>query len=129
MGKVQFKNNITYKPITDEQYESLTNEFIVELNKLVDPLKMEADFVAAILANVIHSPEQKKGLTTKVSLFDGCVDMISRRLSFNISEAIRRKTEAAQKAQGAQPDGSLPEATSVTLQAVPELFDEESNSH
>ncbi len=97
LQKATFKNNTIYKPITAEQVEALTNEFLPILNKIAAPTIFDPDFVCAILLNVTHSPEQKKGITTKSSLFDGCIDYISRRLTFEMSEALRAKIEAKNK--------------------------------
>jgi hypothetical protein len=99
--KITFKNNTIYKPITDEQFETLANDLIPHLNKLAAPKFFDPEFVGAILFNVIHSPEQKEkgGITTKSSIFEGCVEYISRRLSFELSEGLRAKAEAAMEAK------------------------------
>ena len=103
-----FKNNKTHKPVTDEQYEDLTNEFIVELDKLAYPKKFEAEFVGAILANALHSADLKGGFQSKSKIFDVVVDLIAKRLSYGISEGIRLKLEAQEKARGGEVSGDLP---------------------
>jgi hypothetical protein len=105
MPKIQFQNEEIYKPVTDTQYESLANEMLIELNKLADPQVFEADFIGAIFANAIHSVDLKGGLTTKTKIFEVMVDLIAKRLSFEISEGIRHKKEAEAKAKEESTNG------------------------
>lgn len=93
MEKKLFKKNETYQPLTAQQFEDLSNELLAEVNKLTAPQFIDANYFATILTNVIHSPEQKKGKTTKLSLFEGCVALISRQLTYGISEDLRLKAE------------------------------------
>jgi phosphoribosylformimino-5-aminoimidazole carboxamide ribonucleotide (ProFAR) isomerase len=50
------------------------------------------------LANTIHSADLKGGYKTKTEIFEVMVDLIAKRLSFEISEGIRHKKEAEKKA-------------------------------
>ena len=106
-----------HKPLTDSQYETLTNEFIVRLNNLCEPEQMHPEFVGAILANAIHSVDAKGGFVTKEKLFDTVVDLIAKRLSFQISEGIRLKAEAEKKAKEETPTDELPAATVPQVEA------------
>jgi len=104
---ITFKNNKTHKPITDEQYEKMTNEFVEVLNLMVKPQVMDAEFVGAIMANALHSVECKGGFISKSKIFDTMIDLMSKRLSFNISEGIRKKMESKTKESE---EASLPES-------------------
>jgi hypothetical protein len=98
MQKTLFPDEYIYKPITAEQYESLANEMLEALNKIAAPAILDGDFVGAILANTIHSADLKGGYKTKTEIFEVMVDLIAKRLSFEISEGIRHKKEAEKKA-------------------------------
>ncbi len=111
MSRKPQQKNVFHKPITDQQYEKLTNEFIVRLNELSAPQCLDAEFVAAILANAIHSADAKGGFITKDKIFDIVVDLIAKRLSFQISEGIRLKKESEQKKAGETPTDELPSPT------------------
>ncbi len=97
--KVTAANGAWHKPITHKQYEDLTNEMIVTLNELASPECFDPEFIGAILANAIHSVDFKGGFQTKGKLVDTMIDLIAKRMSFEISEGIRHKKEAEAKAR------------------------------
>jgi hypothetical protein len=131
MKKLQAKPQTkrqSHKPITDKQYEELTNRFIVRINELAkhetaDYPQFNAEFVGAIVANAIHSVDCKGGFCSEEKLFDTVVDLIAKRLSFNISEGIRKKMEADAKAQ----EPAVAEAETKTDEETPPVV--EATSH
>jgi hypothetical protein len=120
MLKIPLLSKKVPKPITDIQYESLANEMLVKLNRLASPQIFEADFIGAIFANAIHSVELKGGYQRKSKILDVMIDLIAKRLSFEISEGIRHKKEAEAKAKSEQVTEDLPSAVNHSLQAVPD---------
>ena len=87
----------TYLPVTMQQFESLTNEMLVELNKLVaeenqDGTKnFDANYVAQILMSAIHAYDHKHGWINKSDLFDSCVNRISCHVTYHVVQEIQAK--------------------------------------
>ena len=76
MIKPTFENDETYLPITMVQFETLANEILTEINKLVTPHFLTGDYVAQIMMSAIHSMPHTIGTVKKSELFDSCVDQI-----------------------------------------------------
>ncbi len=88
MQKVTFENDEIYLPVTPEQFESLTNELLVEFNKLLAPMAADANYFAARVMNVIHQLARTQGTVKKSALFDGCVNLVSKQVTFQAIEAL-----------------------------------------
>ena len=100
MEKITFPNDEIYLPVTPEQFETLTNELLVEFNKLLDPVAADANYFAARVMNVIHQLARTQGTVKKSALFEGCVNLVSKQVTFQAIEALEKslKGESAQDA-------------------------------
>ena len=85
---------------------------------MADPDIFDADFIGAIFANAIHSVDMKGGWTTKSKILDVMIDLIAKRLSFQISEGIRHKKEAEKKQNDETSTDELPKATTENVEAT-----------
>lgn len=97
---VSFTPDMTYMPVTPTQFEGLTNELLVEFNKLADPQALDAEFFAEVLMGALHSVERGTSWISKSKVFDSCVNKISNRLTFKIVEEMhKRKLEQEEQKQ------------------------------
>lgn len=90
MEKITFENDETYLPVTAEQFETLTNEILVEFNKLLAPLAADANYFAARVMNVIHQLARTQGIVKKSVLFEACVNLVSKQVTFQAIEALEK---------------------------------------
>lgn len=91
----------TYMPVTMKQFEDLTNEILVEVNKVCDPHFLNAEYMAQILMSALHSYDHKIGIVNKYDLFINCINRISCHVTFHAVEEIRRKLQAEEAKQKA----------------------------
>ncbi len=104
-----FEVEETYLPVTMEQFESITNEIILELNKLSLPHAIDAEHAAKLVMGSFHGMPKEVGSFKKTDLFNRCVRMLSSQITYNIIQAIQLKEEAERKKENPQ-----------TLTAVPD---------
>ncbi len=114
-----FEKDETYLPVTMQQFEDLTNEILLELNKLTAPNALGPDYAASIIMEAIRALDRTKALISKKALFDSSVNLISRHVTFFAIEQIKERQKAQQEAVNAP----TPE-TAPTLAAVPDLASE-----
>jgi uncharacterized protein (DUF488 family) len=97
-----FQNPSTYLPVTMQQFEDLTNELLVEMNKLVAPENtaitadtaqkfFDANYMAQVLMSAIHAYDHKHGWVNKSELFDSCVNRISCHVTYHAVQEIQAK--------------------------------------
>lgn len=98
MEKVTFPNDEIYLPVTPEQFESLTNELLIEFNKLLAPVAADANYFAARVMNVIHQLARTQGTVKKSVLFDGCVNLVSKQVTFQAIEALEKSLNSSDAA-------------------------------
>lgn len=89
----KFEVEQTYLPITMEQFESLTNEMLVEINKLCDPHFLNGDSMAGTVMSAIHAMDHKIGVINKIELFDACVNRLSNHITYYAVEAIKARLQ------------------------------------
>lgn len=92
--KIKFDQNSIYLPVTMKQFESLTNEILIEVNKLCHPLFLSADYLAQILMSAIHAMDHKHGRVLKSDLFESCVNRISCHVTYDCVQEIQAKLKA-----------------------------------
>jgi hypothetical protein len=102
--------DLTYLPVTYQQFQDLTNELLDEINKLMDPHFIDGEYMAQVLMATIHSLDHKLALVSKEDLFNGCVNRISNHVTYAAVKAIQDKHEAeaaAKAVPGSQSSVSL----------------------
>ncbi len=92
-------NTYTYLPVTESQFETLTNELLAHMNQRTAPNSMEPKFFAQVLIRAIHGADIKAAKLRKEELFDACLVRISRNLTFNIGEALAKDMKAGEDPQ------------------------------
>lgn len=90
-----FQTPSGYLPITMQQFEDMTNELLVEINKLCDPHFLDANYVAQVLMSAIHAYDHKVGWVSKSELFDSCVNRISCHVTYHAVQEIQAKVKLA----------------------------------
>jgi hypothetical protein len=98
MIRPTFEVEEVYFPVTNDQFEALVNEMLLEINKLSSPLAMDAEYIAQIVTSCLHAMERGAGTFKKTDLFDRSVHTISNHTTQQISVAISARKEAARKA-------------------------------
>lgn len=91
MEKPNFEKDSTYLPCTLQQFQDLTNEILIEFNKLIAPSALDGNYFADVLNGVIHSLDRKTARVSKQDLFDGCVNLVSKHVSYHAIEAMRQQ--------------------------------------
>jgi hypothetical protein len=85
-------------PVSLSQFETLVNELLVEFNKVSAPNALDANYMAQVVMSVIHALDRKVGKVSKTELLDGCINMVSKHISYHACEAIKAQLEAEKKA-------------------------------
>lgn len=101
-GKVFFKNNLTFLPVTMKQFEDLTNEILSAVNMLSAPNFLEADYMAQVLMSAIHALKHENGMVRKSELFESVVNRISCHITYHAVEEIQKRIKAQAAATGEQ---------------------------
>jgi hypothetical protein len=86
-----------YMPVTMQQFESLTNELLLEVNKQCEPHALDANYMAQILMSALHAYDHKIGWVSKTELFDSCINRISCHVTYHAVQEIQQKLKAAMK--------------------------------
>ncbi len=110
-----FKNDSTYMPVTMQQFESLTNEILTEINKITAmgtkdgeaPSSLNADYAAQILMSALHAYKHETGLVSKIELFESCINRISCHVTYHAVNEIqeRLKKQLKETSSEEQPKG------------------------
>lgn len=87
-------NTYTYLPITMKQFEELTNEILAQMNVLMVPHALEADYLAQVLMSAIHALDHKIGKVRKSDLFEACINRVSCHVTYHVVEEIQKKLKA-----------------------------------
>lgn len=112
MSKVKFNQNSIYMPVTMQQFEDLTNEILLEVNKITAPSALNADYMAQILMSALHAYDHKEGIVMKSRLFESCINRISCHVTYHAVEAIQ---ERLKEAEGTKTSPSSDDDTEVVL--------------
>jgi hypothetical protein len=97
---IRFENDEIFLPVTMQQFENLTNEILVNVNKVCDPNFLNADYLAQILMSAIHAMDHKHGLASKTALFESCINRISCHITFHAVEEIRKRLTKNEESNG-----------------------------
>lgn len=106
-GRVFFKNDEMYLPVTFDQFEDLTNELLAAMNMLTAPHYLSADYMAQVLTSAIHALKGDDGLIKKSALFKSCVKRISMHITFDANTEIQDRIKA-EAAKAGETVGTLP---------------------
>lgn len=87
-------NTYTYLPVTMKQFEDLTNEILGQVNALMAPHALDADYLAQVLMSAIHALDHKNGKVRKSDLFESCVNRISCHVTYHVVQEIQAKLKA-----------------------------------
>ncbi len=119
--KKTFTNNVTYLPVTMQQFEELTNEILAAINEVAAPHFLSADYAAQILMSAIHALDHKHGRVEKSDLFESCINRISCHVTYHAIEEIQKRLKAEQPAPvvSGEVEG-LPE--SETMESIAEII-------
>ena len=110
MIRPTFEVEEEYLPCTMQQFETLTNEMLVEVNKVTAPHELNGDYMAQIVMGVLHGMDKTKGTVKKSELFEGCIRMVSNHITFHaVKEIERRLTEELGKTNQQQPLAAVPD--------------------
>lgn len=90
-NKAKFSNDETHMPVSMEQFETLTNEILVEFNKIAAPNFLSGDYMAQILMSALHAYDHKQGYVRKSDLFESCVNRVSCHVTYHAVEEIRKR--------------------------------------
>ena len=101
MEKQTFDNDETYLPCTNQQFQDLTNEILMKFNALIAPQALDANYFAQVVHGVIHAIDRKVAIVSKAALLEGCVNMVSKHVTYHAVEAL----QAAMAAQAAAAGG------------------------
>lgn len=80
-----------YLPVTMQQFETLTNEILAEVNQLSDPHFLDANYMAQVLMGAIHAYDHKVGMVNKSELIESCVNRISCHVTYHAVQEIQNK--------------------------------------
>jgi hypothetical protein len=105
MDKVTFETDETTLPITMEQFQTLTNEILTEVNKVCAPHFLDADYLAQILMSAIHAMDHKFGYVKKSDLFASCINRISCHVTYHAVEEIQARIKAKAGVTETTPEG------------------------
>lgn len=120
--KVTFKDNDTYLPVTMQQFETLTNEILTEINKVCAPHFLDSDYAGQILMSAIHALDHKHGRVSKLALFEGCINRISCHVTFHAVQEIQTRMKAKAAANGETLDVVNPENLTPRAEEVAEVL-------
>ncbi len=93
----KFAHDRTHLPVTMEQFQDLTNEILIELNKLTAPHMLDADYLAQVLMSAIHATKMDAGFVSKYALFESCIHRVSCHLTFDAVQEIQARIKAKNK--------------------------------
>ena len=93
----KFAHDRTHMPVTMQQFQDLTNEILLELNKLPAPHMLDADYVAQVLMSAIHSVKGEIGFISKYAMFESCVHRISCHLTYDAVQEIQKRIKEKNK--------------------------------
>ena len=108
MDTPKFDLEEVYFPVTTEQFQSLANELLTEVNKLTDPNFVSADYFAQILVAALHTMDRKQGILKKTEMFLGCINRISNQLTYNIANEIDQRIKKEAGVQTLEPVPETP---------------------
>lgn len=99
--KQTFTKDFTALPVTMEQFQELTNEVLVAINKVTAPHFLDADYTAQILMSAIHALDHRHGYVYKSDLFESCLNRISCHVTYHAVQEIQTRLKAKQEADAA----------------------------
>ena len=93
----RFVHDRTHLPVTMQQFQDLTNEILVEINKLTAPHMLDADYLAQVLMSAIHATKGEIGFISKYAMFESCVHRISCHLTYDAVQEIQKRIKEKNK--------------------------------
>lgn len=105
--------DLTYLPVTMQQFENLTNELLAQINILMGEHKINGDFMASVLMSAIHAIDHKTAIINKTTLFESCINRISNQVTFHAVEAIQKRLVEQQQKDNPQPLSVVPDSDSA----------------
>lgn len=115
MNKAKFKHEGTYLPVSPDQFQSLANELLVEMNKVAHPHFFDGEYFAQVLMHAIHARSKKDGYVRKSDLFNECINRISCHVTFNLSEEIQARIKAKKLEEKTTTDETTEELDTLPL--------------
>ncbi len=94
MSTSKFKNNRIFMPVTLKQFEDLTNEMLTAINELTKPNNLDADYMGQIVMSALHGQKSNQGYVFKHTLFEDCVNRVSRHVTWFAVEEIKKRLAA-----------------------------------
>lgn len=91
MKDCKFQIDMTFMPITMQQFEDLTNEVLIEVNKIAAPHGLDANYMAQILMGALHAYDHKEGFVSKTALLESCINRISCHVTYHAVQEIQKK--------------------------------------
>lgn len=104
-------------PVTMQQFEDLTNEILIEVNKITAPNALDADYMAQILMSAIHAYDHKDGIVLKTHLLESCINRISCHVTYHAVEEIKNRL---QNKEGTLQSPSTDDDSETVLTPAPE---------
>lgn len=89
-----FEQDETFLPITMQQFQDLTNELLTTFNYIMAPQALDGNYMAQIVHGVIHSIDRKQAIVKKSELLDGCINMVSKHVTFHAVQEIEARLKA-----------------------------------
>jgi hypothetical protein len=86
-----FEVNEMAMPITMQQFEDITNEILVEINRIASPHGLDANYMAQILMSALHAYDHKDGIVKKSDLLSSCINRISCHVTYHAVQEIQKK--------------------------------------
>jgi hypothetical protein len=109
MIRPKFEEEQAYFPVTMAQFEALTNEMLIEVNKVTEPHSLNGDYMAQVVMGALHGTDKKQGILNKTELFDACIHFISNHVTYHAVEAIKARLTAEANKNNPQPLAAVPD--------------------
>jgi len=94
MSRVEYAVDDVMLPVTMDQFQTMTNEVLTEINKYIAPNFLNADYMAQILMSAIHALDHKHGYASKQALLESCINRISCHVTYHAVQEIQKRLEA-----------------------------------
>ena len=82
-----------------QQFQDLTNELLVEFNKLMSPHALDGNYMAQVVHGAIHSLDRTEAKVSKTALLDRCVNMVSKHVTYHAVQEIEARMKAEKEKQ------------------------------
>lgn len=86
-------------PVTMQQFEDLTNEMLLAVNKVTAPHALDADYMAQVVMSALHGRDKKSGVFNKHDLFEACISFISNHVTYHAVQVIQKRLQEKQDSE------------------------------